>query len=94
MRAAAAVPVASAAVSLCGIVNVNTPLAAAGAAGFASEIVARTAAIPVVPISRTPVVPMAVVTAFKRAFFTAVVYTTAIIGLLAYESRSKPERFD
>jgi len=40
------------------------------------------------------VVPMAVVTAFKRAFFTAVVYTTAIIGLLAYESRSIPERFD
>jgi len=33
------------------------------------------------------VVPMAVVTAFKRAFFTAVVYTTAIIGLLVFGSK-------
>jgi hypothetical protein len=80
--AAAAVPLASADVSDWGIVNVSTPLEAAGAAGLAKFIVASTAAMPVVPISRTPVVPIAEVTAFKRAFLTAVVYVTAMFYLL------------
>lgn len=78
MRAAAAVPVASALVSDFGKPeNVKTPPEVVPAVEF-NEIVAKIEAIPVVPISSTPVDPIAVTTASNRAFFTAGVYVTAI----------------
>jgi hypothetical protein len=82
IRAAAAVPVASADTSDLGNPeNVRTALAAVPAVLF-NAIVARTVPIDVVPISNTPVDPIAVETAVSRAFFTAVVYVTAILFFL------------
>ena len=73
IRAAAAVPVLSALVSDLGNPDkVSTPPDAPEAIGLPSAIVANTEAIDVVPISSTAVVPAAVVTASRRAFFTAV----------------------
>lgn len=72
IRAAAAVPVAEAVTDLGKPENVNTALAAVPAVLF-RETEAKILAMPVVPISRTPVVPMAVTTADKREFLTAVV---------------------
>lgn len=76
--ASAAVPVLSALVSDFGKPEkVSTPPDVVPAVEF-SEIVAKIDAMLVVPISNTPVEPIAVTTASSRAFFTAVVYVTAI----------------
>src|SRR5574340_1016574 len=93
--AAAAVPVASADVSDFGNPdNVNTPPDAAAADGSFSVIVASTVSIAVVPISSFPAAAPAsicAVTASRRAFFTAVVYVTAIL-LLLYLCGTPPAR--
>lgn len=71
--AAAAVPVASALVSDFGNPeNVSTPPDVVPAVEF-KAIVARMVPIAEVPISNTPVAPIAVTTASNLAFFTAVV---------------------
>ena len=70
-RAAAAVPVLSAEVSDLGKPEkVRTPPEAVPAVAL-RLMVARMLAMPVVPISRTPVPPMAVTTAVRRASLTA-----------------------
>jgi hypothetical protein len=71
IRAAAAVPELSALVSDFGkLENVKTPPDVVPAVE-SKAIVAKIDAILVVPISRTPVAPIAVTTASKREFFTA-----------------------
>ena len=71
IRAAAAVPDAAAVAFLGKLENVNTPPDTVPA--VASKVmVARIDAMPVVPISSTPVAPIWVTTADKRAFFTVV----------------------
>lgn len=73
IRASAAVPVLSAEVSDFGKPeNVNTPPEVVPAVEF-RLMVANTDAIPEVPISKTPVAPIAVTTASSREFLTAVV---------------------